>query len=274
MTTLLARRLEIPPAITLAELDAAASLQTRRDRKYLVPVTTAATLVERLAMAARVLEIDGLRSFAYESVYFDTPGLVSYLAAARRRPHRFKVRTRTYLDSGRTLLELKTRDGRGRTVKERLDRGTAPGRSTEPVILGGDELAFLAAHDEVGGAAANLRPVLVNRYRRATLLLADGSRLTIDVDLEAAAPGGLGVRLRDTAVVETKSAGAPSPADRVLWELGVRPTRISKFCTSLAAMRPELPANRWTRALGRPWVRGVAGLRLPEPGLVAAGAAG
>jgi hypothetical protein len=48
--------------------------------------------------------------------------------------------------------------------------------------------------------------------------------------------------------------------------LGVRPARISKFCTSLAAMWPDLSANRWVRALDRPWVVGAAGLRLPTGG--------
>jgi hypothetical protein len=194
--------------------------------------------------------------------------MASYLAAARRRPHRFKVRTRTYLDSGRSLLELKTRDGRGRTVKARVTHETAAGTR-----LAGPELAFLAACDEVGPAAVDgLRPVMVNRYRRATLLLADGARLTIDVGLEAATPDGAGVGLRDTAVVETKAAASASVADRLLWELGLRPTRISKYCTSLAAMRPDLPANRWTQALRRPWVTGAAGLRLPGPGRAVADA--
>jgi hypothetical protein len=46
-----------------------------------------------------VLEIDGARSFAYDSTYFDTPDLDAYLLAATRRRRRFKVRTRTYVDS-------------------------------------------------------------------------------------------------------------------------------------------------------------------------------
>ena len=58
------------------------------------------------------------------------------------------------------------------------------------------------------------------------------------------------------AIVETKSVGAPSAADRALWAIGCRPIRISKFGTSLAVLDPELPANRWTRALGQPWTLG------------------
>jgi hypothetical protein len=259
MTTTLDRRLARLAPVSLAELDAAASLQVRRDRKYLVPVALGAELVARLGDGIRVLEIDGRRRFRYESVYYDTPDLASYLAAARRRPRRFKVRTRTYLDSGQSLLEVKTRDGRGRTVKERHGHPAGAGTS-----LARDELRFLAANPMVDGRAASLRPVLVNRYDRSTLLLdGGGGRVTIDIGLAAATDDGRSVELAGTLVVETKSPGAPGAADRILWELGVRPTRISKFCTSLAAMHPDLPGNRWTQALRRPWVTGAAGLRLP-----------
>ena len=51
------------------------------------------------------------------------------------------------------------------------------------------------------------------------------------------------------AIVESKTAGPPSPVDRILWSMGHRPVCVSKFGTGLAALYPELPANRWRRAL-------------------------
>lgn len=51
--------------ISLEELNAAASLLTRVDRKYLVPAHVAQGLVQALAPRARVLEIEGTRSFSY-----------------------------------------------------------------------------------------------------------------------------------------------------------------------------------------------------------------
>ena len=59
----------------------------------------------------------------------------------------------------------------------------------------------------------------------------------------------------------SKSPGPPSVADRALWSLGYRPTKVSKFGTSLAVLRPELPSNRWTRALRAPWVLATPGRR-------------
>ena len=51
------------------------------------------------------------------------------------------------------------------------------------------------------------------------------------------------------AVVETKAGAHASRADRVLWALGHRPQPISKYATGLAALREDLPGNRWHRLL-------------------------
>ena len=56
---------------------------------------------------------------------------------------------------------------------------------------------------------------------------------------------------KDIAVVETKTCGAPCAADQLLWRDGHRPTVMSKYCTGLAALVPELPANKWHRTLQR-----------------------
>ncbi len=236
------------PSVCLDELEASAALLTRRDRKYLVPWADARLFVDELTSSSRVLEIGGRRSFHYQSVYFDTPDLVSYLGAARRRPRRFKVRTRSYLDSGQCLLEIKTRDRRGRTVKQRISHPIdARGR------LGGPGRDFVEACPLISEQAPALQPVLITSYTRSTLLLPENARVTVDVDLRSLVGDGRSVALPAMAVVETKSSGAPSTADHALWGLGYRPVKVSKFCTSLSALYPTLPSNKWTQALRRPW---------------------
>jgi len=56
--------------IGLEQVVALADLQIRRDRKYLLPADEADAVLE--GIDAWVLEIDGSRSFRYESIYFDT----------------------------------------------------------------------------------------------------------------------------------------------------------------------------------------------------------
>jgi hypothetical protein len=245
----LADRLDRLPRVGLDDLDAAAALLTRRDRKYIVPITTAERLVAALDGRCRVLDIDGRRRFRYESVYFDTPERVSYLGTAYRRRHRFKVRTRTYLDTGQCLLEIKTRDARRRTVKERHDH---PLGSRDRLEL--PDVEVLRAYPLIGDHARALEPVLTTRYSRATLLIdGAGVRATLDTEVRAIAHDGRIAALPGIAIIESKSEGPPSDVDRALWSMGYRPTNVSKFCTSLAALNPGLPANRWTRALRQPW---------------------
>ena len=59
--------------IAVAEMVDRAAFQSRVDRKYVVPVEELPHLLEQLTSRARVLDIDGERSFRYKSVYFDTP---------------------------------------------------------------------------------------------------------------------------------------------------------------------------------------------------------
>ena len=101
--------------ITLDELNAVAALQTRVDRKYLVPRAALAKVLDQLGDDCNVLDFDGARDSLYESVYFDTPDLDSYLSAAHKRRRRFKIRTRAYLDTGVCFLEVKTAGGRSLT---------------------------------------------------------------------------------------------------------------------------------------------------------------
>lgn len=231
--------------ISLADLEENAGLLTRTDRKYIVPTEALIDLTRTLNPAARVLEIDGRRRFRYESNYFDTPDLLTYFAAARSRPRRFKVRTRTYLDSGLCSLEVKIRDNRGSTVKHRL-----PYDNGDRNVLTRDGRRFL---DNIIGPSYReclFRDTLLTRYTRSTLMLADrASRVTIDSKLDCVGRGRSRVSLCDNVLIETKSINGPTEADHLLWQNHHRPVRVSKYSTSLAALQPDLPSNKWNRVL-------------------------
>jgi hypothetical protein len=258
--------------IGLEELTARAALQTRVDRKYVVPVTALAGILADLGPETRVLEIAGVRRFRYESVYFDTPELESYRMAVHARRHRFKMRTRAYVDSATAYLEVKTRGARSATVKERLAYDFEARRE-----LTADGLHY--AHESLDGAGFDLDPgrlrrTVVTTYDRATLFIPGfspgflsedespagpahpESRATIDTRLTwelDPSVAGAARRLATPAIaiVETKSGSRPSGVDRLLWSHGHRPATISKYGTGLAALHPELPANKWSRTLRR-----------------------
>jgi len=231
-------------AVKLDEVLETAGLLKRVDRKYLLTDTAMSPLLQYLAAECAVLEIDRRRSFTYQSVYFDDAERSSYLGAARKLRRRFKVRTRTYCDSGLCMVEVKVRGARGNTVKTRQLH------SQNPYGLLGSE-QFVDEQLDGRALARRLQPTLANTYVRSTLThLGAGSRITIDRDLQARLVGTLqSVSFPRTYVVETKSLGERTIADEWLWAHGIRPAKVSKYATSFAMMDPTLPANRWSRTI-------------------------
>jgi VTC domain-containing protein len=236
--------------IGLDELMDLAELQTRVDRKYFVPAEVFRQMIVELADELQVLEIDGRRSFGYESVYFDTPRLSTYRAHLQRRRQRFKARTRTYTDSGLCMFEVKLTGARGETVKQRV-----PHPEEYRAELTDDALDHLrtslceAYHQDL---PSGLQPTLVTTYRRTTFVSRTGeARLTCDVGLTCM---DLEHEVSDTGthvLVESKSSARGSAPDRILRELGVRPASVSKYCVGVAALHPELPSNPWHQTLQR-----------------------
>jgi hypothetical protein len=235
----------------LEEVLAVAELQARVDRKYLVPLPVFSSVMRAVADGMAALEIDDLQLFRYESVYFDTPGLLTYRQHAHGRRRRFKVRTRAYLDSRECLLELKRIGGRGETLKDRL-----PHSFDDRHDLDADARTVIATLLGPGGCADELEPVVTTAYRRATLVdTRSGSRVTCDVDLRFEGRRGLRRGPEGIVLVESKTVGAASSTvDRALRDHGLRPVSLSKYCVGMAMLDPALPANRWNRELRQHFV--------------------
>lgn len=236
------------PDVGLEQVLAAAELQTRVDRKYLVPAADFERLGAALTGSFSVLQIGGRRRFGYESVYFDTPDLALYRQHLQGRRRRYKVRTRTYLDSDDTMFEVKLKGLRGATVKERMPYATANRHR-----LTGQAQGFLDSllHREYAVSAPALAPSLSTTYARTTLVdLAAGARLTCDVDLVCHGHTSVAVP-QGHVLVESKADGSGGLADRALQRLGLRPVSVSKYCVGVALLHAEVPANPWNRLLRR-----------------------
>ena len=231
--------------IGLDELNARAALLTRVDAKYIVDGATFARLEERLADDFLVLEIDGLRRFTYETLYFDSVALDAYHAHVQGRRRRFKCRSRRYVESGRQVFEVKLKGLRGATVKHQLeiaDHGVMTDAARE--------FAEEVLRDAYGHQLAPQVPVLPMTYRRMTLAARDSAeRLTCDFDL--AFPGG--ALAPGHVIVESKSARGRGEADRVLRSLGARPVSCSKYCAGIGLTR-DVRANPFAALLRRYYV--------------------
>ena len=213
--------------IGLDELDARAALLHRIDTKYVVAWDDFEALCGELRRDHEILEIDGLREFAYASVYFDTSDLRCYWDHVEDRLPRFKARTRLYADTGRCVFEVKLK-----LDEQELDKRQRPREPDECDSITSADADFLRSTLRERGLrlADPLEPSLRTGFRRITLAPRERKdRLTCDVGVELSRDGAA-VRLEPGfVVVETKSEDGRSPADSVLAGRGVEPISLSKY---------------------------------------------
>nr|WP_242422126.1 polyphosphate polymerase domain-containing protein [Nocardiopsis sp. TSRI0078] len=233
--------------VSLAETNERAALVTRTCRKYLVPAELLEPLFAGAGDRFGVLTIDGRRSFRYSSTYLDTPGLRSFHDHRRGRRVRFKVRTRTYVDTGTRVFEVKLKGARGVTDKTRTEYAGPPDRLVPATrrFLDDALTAYGVEPPDVLEASA------VTDYRRTTVVALDGGeRVTVDTGL-VGYRGGWSVRMRpDVVLLEVKTRGGLTPTERGLHGLGIREVRFTKYGATVAALEPRLRGNRWHRAMG------------------------
>ena len=230
-------------AITLDEMNAV-KLMNRIDSKY---VTNEATLLRMLDAAAaagyRALETEGKRISPYDSVYYDTAGLTMFYLHHNRRLVRQKVRTRQYVNSGDSFLEIKRKNNHGRTSKKRMaipsdkmmDFGSIP-----------EAADFLARYSWF--QAGELSPSARTCFSRITLVNpALTERLTIDTKLAFTNfRTGLGTTLKDAVIIELKQDGrAASQMKGILLDLRIKPLRVSKYCMAITLTDPSAKTGRF-----------------------------
>lgn len=270
---------------------AAVRLMNRVDTKYLVDERRCMELLELAADQYYVQIIDDCRACRYATLYYDTPQWDMYHLHHNRRLTRQKIRTRTYVETGVTYLEVKNKSNKGRTHKRRmaLDRSLFAAAAT-------DTAAADFLRREARYAPETLSPSLATRFVRVTLVNhAMTERLTIDFDLHfdnvraadggnkdmngcgdmningcgdngmtgmdncfrpaAEASHGHTASLGRLVVIELKQdALAPSPMKQLLAQLRVKPFKLSKYCIGEALTNPLVKHNRFKakiRAIGK-----------------------
>ena len=267
--------------IGLEALNAKAAMLERLDNKYVVRAPTLAAALAELSGLFDVLEIDGRRSFTYDTCYFDDPELRSYYDHHQGRRQRVKVRVRKYVEAALCFVEVKLKDKRGATVKKRMPYDPGLFGSLDDTALAHVEQAHQALYGRPFGRP--LVPVLAMRYRRITLVArAGGERMTIDTGIHfdgLSAPDDMLARRRtddEVFIVETKSAHGHGLADAVLRRHHQHPTNgCSKYCVGMSLTGAVDRFNRFRPALRKLGAlpAGFGGMPVPAAGLAAAGAA-
>ncbi|NTV65125.1 MAG: polyphosphate polymerase domain-containing protein, partial [Oscillochloris sp.] len=222
--------------ISLAEMDGVA-LQNRTDTKYLISIDVLIQALSMLADEYRVLEINSLRQSPYQTLYFDTPDFALYMSHHAGQANRFKVRSRRYVGTDQSFMEVKLKTNKDRTIKQRIPTDRLNTACTP-------EMAdFIADHTD--GQVPELEPKLWNEFSRVTLVGAS-ERVTIDLDLRFRGNGEC-IAMPGIAIVEVKQDGVSRSSAFIqqLHAANVQPTGFSKYCIGISLIYPEVKHNRF-----------------------------
>lgn len=160
--------------VSLAGLDSV-QLLNRVDSKYVFHINDLSSILKEVQAQYNVLQIDGVRMFAYESLYFDTDDYLLYRFHHNGKTNRLKVRFRKYVDSGLTYFEVKYKVKGNRTDKVRIQEADIKGELDER------ELA-LVHHDYVD--IHGLEKKLWVYFKRITLSGKNvPERITLDLNV-------------------------------------------------------------------------------------------
>jgi hypothetical protein len=230
-------------SISLGSMDAV-RLMNRCDTKFILPLHQLAEVMERVAGHYFILEIGGRRIASYETVYYEWPSGRFYLDHVNGKLNRHKVRIRKYVESRIQFLEVKRKTNTGKTKKFRmcLEEGTAG--------LTEEGMAFLRGY--ISGDVVQLRAVMVNRFRRITLVNREMTeRVTLDVDLGYAdLTGKYPITLPGLVIVEVKQERfSSSYIKSILRDLRVKSQGISKYCLGMTLLGLARKTNNYKRKI-------------------------
>lgn len=223
------------------------ALLNRTDTKYLLTEQQTLAILRRCVRHLRVLEVEGRRASFYSTQYFDTERLDMYLDHHNGLRDRYKVRLRSYVESGNAWLEIKRKTNLERTIKRRLALSDVDPELGQDAVgnFTREEAYFIRECTPYDPLA--LRPVVNNEFKRITLASfgqTSPERITVDV--------GLHLRWRNQtlqlpglviAEVKRPRSATASVFAKTAGVLRIQPTPFSKYCIAIAMLAPDVRVN-------------------------------
>jgi hypothetical protein len=224
--------------ITLEEMDSV-KLMNRTDTKFIFHISRFCEILNTLLEDYKVLEINGTRMCSYETLYYDTESLDLYMKHHNGRVNRYKVRCRKYVESDLYFLEIKHKNNKSRTIKNRIKLDDVA------EVFKGKAKKFIEANTDINSAL--LKPICWVNYSRITLVNKNmQERVTLDLNLTLKA--GQSEKIFDSLVIaelkQDKSTNASAFA-RVMSENRIRTNSVSKYCLGVTHLFPEVKQNNF-----------------------------
>ncbi|MHC1770441.1 MAG: polyphosphate polymerase domain-containing protein [Flexilinea sp.] len=223
-------------SLSLKEMDGV-KLLNRVDTKFVMPAGDFIRIFPTLQTDYRILSVHGHRLNHYRTIYFDSQDFSLYRMHVNGQAERYKVRSREYVDTQLSFLEVKHHTRKERTIKDRM-------KTSQPVLK-------MAASDESWLQGffpydpGTLEPKLWNTFTRITLVgRHTPERVTLDLDLCFAAESKT-VHMDDLVVAEVKldSNFSNSPFMDLMTTERLHPSGFSKYAMGVSMLYAQVKKN-------------------------------
>jgi hypothetical protein len=217
-------------------------LMNRTDTKFTFSSGDLPLFLGQLSAYYKILSVNNNLKLSYQTQYYDTPQFDMYLRHHNDALNRYKVRHRRYEESKTGFLEIKLKNNKGRTIKERIAQNVLQSKWTEV------ENKFIA--DRTTYDPKTLIPSVLVKYTRITLINTKvNEKVTIDVDIVFSNENNAH-ELGSVVIAEVKQAlKARTPALSILKDLGIKPVSLSKYCLGVNYLYPRLKKNNFKQKL-------------------------
>lgn len=223
-------------SVSLDEIEQV-KLMNRIDRKYWFRFDKLETLLKEALPYYNVLEINNQRLMEYRTTYLDTPDNKMYLTHHNKKMNRYKVRRRKYNSNDSAFFEIKFKNNKKRTIKQRIKSDFEIGGLQKP------ESKFLSENAPFGNTG--LQPSLYNQFFRITLIHKEQKdRCTIDLKPKFWNEHGK-LKYDELVIFELKRGKSfkSSKMLSILKKFKIRQRGLSKYCTGKALLDPRLKRN-------------------------------
>jgi hypothetical protein len=223
--------------ISLNEMESVA-LMNRTDTKFVFRSDQLPRFLKKIFHSYRILTVNNLFSSKYRTLYYDTVDFKMYLEHHRGKPSRYKIRHRIYADSQLQYFEIKYKNNKGRTIKNRIKRTELNN------LISGKAEELLTKYTSF--KADSLFPKLWSNCSRITLVNKfSKERLTLDVDLQFKNEESE-KNLVNIEIAEVKQEKkTSSPFTKLMKEERIRQGSISKYCMGVASLYNHIKKNNF-----------------------------
>ena len=214
-------------------------LMNRTDDKYLFHIDQLPAVLNSAFHDYQALEINRQRILGYESLYFDTTDHLMYQLHHNQKLNRHKIRIRQYLDSRDFFLEVKFKNNKGRTQKQRI------------AVDGYQSLSEPGSREFVSTnspySVDQVEEKLSTNFERITLVNPAGKeRIALDLNLTLQnSSNSITIPFLVIAEVKHEQSAETRGFGKLLQEQRIFPKRMSKYCVGTNLLFPEVKHNRF-----------------------------